>query len=87
MPKKNGNLIWNLFGIGQINRKLDTIMATQDELAQKLTSVSDELDKATKEIKDAIANAGASTPAVDAAVARLEAAAKTLDDLNPDATT
>ncbi len=68
-------------------------MATQAELAAKLTSIGDELDKAKAEIvaaiqalKDALASAGATTPEVDAAVVRLEGSAQALDDLNPDAT-
>ena len=67
-------------------------MATQAELAARLSAVGDELDKATAEIvaaiqalKDALAAAGGTTPEVDAAVTRLEGGAKALDDLNPDA--
>ena len=74
-----------------IEKELSDIMATQDELAAKLSAIGDELDKATAEIvaaiqalKDALAAAGSTTPAVDAAVTRLETGAKALDDLNPD---
>jgi len=77
----------------------EDLMTTQAELATALGGISDSLDatsielaKATQEIVTAVANAGATTPEVDAAVARLQAlstnlanAAKTLDDLNPDA--
>jgi ABC-type transporter Mla subunit MlaD len=57
-----------------------------------LTGVGTQLEKATNEIVVAISNAGVTSPAVDAAVANLQAvstalatAAQTLDDLNPDA--
>jgi hypothetical protein len=60
------------------------IMMTQAELAAALTAVSDQLAKATNEIVAALAAAGGTTPAVDAAVARLRAAAQALDDMNPD---
>lgn len=57
----------------------------QTDLLQALNAVGDELQKATAEIVAAVSNAGSTTPEVDAAVARLQAAAKALDDLNPDA--
>ncbi len=86
------SLVENLI-IFAVNNKLNKIMATQQELADKLNSIGDELDKAQAEIvaaiqalKDALAAAGATTPEVDAAVTRLETGAKALDDLNPDAT-
>ena len=63
------------------------IFMNQTELLTALTAVSDELAKATTEITTAIANSGTTTPEVDAAVARLQAAAKALDDLNPDTPT
>ncbi len=53
-------------------------------LAKALNDVSDELVKATAEIVAAIANSGATTPEVDAAVAKLQGLAKALDDLNQD---
>lgn len=66
-------------------------MATQAELAASLSAVGDQLDKAQAEIlaevqalKDALAAAGATSPEVDAAVARVQAAAQSLDDVNPD---
>lgn len=69
-------------------------MATQKELADKLNTIGDELDKAKAEIvaavqalKDALSAAGSTTPEVDAAVARLESGAQALDDLNPDTPT
>lgn len=67
-------------------------------LATQLTAVDAQLDKATNEIVLAIQNAGAVSPAVETAIGNLQAAAaalkapvdtataaaKTLDDLNPD---
>lgn len=61
------------------------IVMNQTDLLQALNAVGDELQKATAEIVAAVSNAGSTTPEVDAAVARLQAAAKALDDLNPDA--
>jgi uncharacterized coiled-coil protein SlyX len=68
------------------------IMTTQAELAQALSTVSDQLEKASTELSteiqtltDAVANAGATSPEVDASVARLQALAQRLDDMNPDA--
>jgi chromosome segregation ATPase len=76
----------------RIEQKLDTIMATQAEQTAKLTAIGDKLDKASAEIlaaiqalKDAQANAGNTTPEEDAATARLETAAQSLDDIVPDA--
>lgn len=66
---------------------LERIIMDQAALAAALNSVSDELTKATAEIVGAVASAGATTPEVDAAVAKPQALAKALDDLNPDATT
>jgi len=66
-------------------------MATQAELAAHLGKIGDQLDKAQAEIvaaiqalKDAIANAGNTTPEIDAALARLDTSAQGLDDINPD---
>lgn len=68
------------------------IVATKDELAARLNANADRLDKAKAEIvasiqalKDEISNADATSPAIDAALSRLDGAAATLDDLNPDA--
>src|ERR1044071_9396933 len=86
--------MWQIGATCRLTRKVKQIMATQQELATKLNSIGDELDKAFKEItdavqalKDALANAGNSTPEVDAAVARLDTAAQALDNINPDAPT
>jgi hypothetical protein len=61
------------------------IMTDQTTLAATLSSIADQLTKATAEIVAAIAAAGNTTPAVDAAVAKLQGLAQALDDLNPDA--
>jgi ABC-type transporter Mla subunit MlaD len=82
--------IWIIRAQRQLKRKADRIIMNQAELAAHLTAVDDQLDKATAEIlaaiqalKDALANVQ-TTPEVDAAVARLDTAAQTLDDINPD---
>jgi len=68
------------------------IMTTQAQLAALLATISDQLEKASAELvaeiqtlSDAVANAGGTTPEVDASVARLQAIAQKLDDMNPDA--
>lgn len=73
---------------------LEKIMATQAELAQQLTDIRNQLQKASGEIQArvaaleaAIAAAGNTSPAVDAALADVKAIAQALDDLNPDAPT
>ena len=86
---------FNFFGqLNRIEKNQTKIMATQEEQTAKLNAIGDKLDKAKKEIVDAIqalkdaqANAGNTTPAEDAATARLEAAAQAFDDINPDAPT
>lgn len=72
----------------QMNRaltKLGDLEMTQAELKTALDALGDQLVKATNEIVAAIAASGSTTPAVDAAVIRLQAVAQALDDLNPDA--
>lgn len=66
-------------------------MATQAELEALLTGVATQLSKASGEIvakigdlEVAIANAGNTTPEVDAAVANLKTIAQALDDIVPD---
>ena len=75
------------------------IMATQAELATALeglatglTGATDQLAKAQAEIIAALASSGNTSPAVDAAVAKLtaginalKAMSQALDDMNPDA--
>jgi hypothetical protein len=69
-----------------------TLMTNQSELAASLQALADQADKAKAEIIAEIANAeakvaaaGAVSPEVDAAFARLKGAVQGLDDLNPDA--
>jgi len=80
--------------LDHIINKLNSIMATQAELAQQLRDIKDQNEKARVEIlakiaalEDALANAGNTTPEVDQAVADLKASVQTDDDLNPDAPT
>lgn len=88
---------WNviLLRLEAIERKVDRLTMTQDELATKLgevtaqvakigTEVSATLQKVT-ELEAALAAAGNTTPAVDAALAALKAQAQKTDDLIPDA--
>lgn len=84
-PKLDANL-------KQIKQKLDTIMATQQELAQQLRDVIAQNEKARVEIlgkiadlEDALANSGNTTPEVDAALADLKASVQADDDIVPDA--
>lgn len=77
--------------LAPILERLDSIMATQAQLEASLGQVGDQLDKAKGEItaaidqlKTEVQNAGNSTPGVDAAMARLSAAAQALDDVVPD---
>lgn len=67
------------------------IMSTQAELAASLQALADKTDKiiaevqaSTAELQAAIAAAGNSTPAIDAAMLRLSTALQVADDLNPD---
>lgn len=64
---------------------------TQAELAAELAAVKVQNDKARAEVlakiqalEDAIANAGNTTPEVDAALADLKASVQTDDDIVPD---
>ena len=76
----------------QVRDNTRTIMASQQEEADKLNQLAIQLDKANTEIqnaiqqlKDALAAAGGTTPEVDAATANLTAKAQALDDVVPDA--
>ncbi len=69
-----------------------TLATALGTISDALTGVGDQLTKATAEIVAEIANAGGTTPAVDAAVAKLQGvadalktASQALDDLNSDA--
>lgn len=66
-------------------------MTTQAQLAIALAAISAQLEKASAELvteiqtlTDAVGNAGGTTPEVDASLARLQAIAQKLDDMNPD---
>jgi len=70
----------------------ETIVMNNAELEARLAALDAHLGKAATEIqtevqdlKDELAKAGGTTPAVDAIVARLETKAQGLDDRNPDA--
>jgi len=71
---------------------LKRITMNQAELAQALADIKTQADKAKDEIvakvaelEAAIANAGSTSPEVDAALAALKGSVQGLDDLNPDA--
>lgn len=66
-------------------------MTNVDELAVKLDTVTQQLAKASDEIKaqiailtDAVNAAGTLPPEADAALVKLSEVAQALDDLNPD---
>ncbi len=70
------------------------ITVNQTELAQALADLTTQADKAKAEIvakvadlEAAIANAGSTTPEVDAALAALKGSVQGLDDLNSDTPT
>ena len=74
-----------------LNFKLNSIMATQAELAQQLRDINTQNEKSRVEIlqkiadlEAALANAGNTTPEVDEAVAALKASVQTDDDIVPD---
>jgi uncharacterized protein involved in exopolysaccharide biosynthesis len=67
------------------------IAMNQTELAQELTNLTAQGEKAKAEIiaavaalEDALLNAGSTTAEVDAALANLKATVQGIDDLNPD---
>lgn len=75
-----------------IIHKLNSIQMTQEELAQALTDLQAQTDKAKTEVVEkiaaletAIAEAGNTTPAVDAALAALKTSVQGVDDVVPDA--
>lgn len=85
---------WLLQPVITILHRLErTITMNQADLAQAITDAAAQATKAKEEIvakiaalEDAIANGGATTPEVDAALADLKGVVQTLDDLNPDPT-
>lgn len=79
-------------GNGPVIKLLERIIVNQAELAQALNDIKAQADKSKTEIiakvstlEGAIANAGMTTPEVDAALADLKGTVQSLDDLNPDA--
>ena len=78
-----------------ILNKVDKLMATQAELAASLDLVSVQINKIASEssatlakvadLEAALAAAGNTSPAVDAALAALKAQVQIVDDLVPDA--
>jgi uncharacterized protein YPO0396 len=78
-------------GLASLHQKLETIMATQAEQAERLRKIGEQLAKARNEIitaldklKAELAAGGGTTPEVDAATQALQDAVQGLDDLNPD---
>lgn len=74
-----------------LNQKLNKIMSTQAELAEQLTALKDQTDKANAELlqkisdlEAAIVAAGNTTPEVDAALAALKDSVQKVDDIVPD---
>lgn len=72
-----------------IIKKLNSIMATQEEHAAELRAVKEQNDKARAEVLAKISALelaiGQTTPEVDAAMADLKASVQTDDDIVPDA--
>lgn len=73
--------------------KLNLILMNQQELAQALTDLQTQTDKAKAEVlgkiaelEAAIAAAGSTTAEVDTALANLKASVQGVDDIIPDAT-
>jgi seryl-tRNA synthetase len=78
----------------QIIRKLNDIIMTQAELAAELTRIKEQNEKARAEqqaalqaLRDALANAGNTTPEVDEALTALASSIQAEDDENPDTPT
>jgi predicted nucleic acid-binding Zn-ribbon protein len=70
-----------------VNRKLDTIMAKLSDLATRVTAIETTLNKVKTEVealRDSLGDVELPAEA-EAALVRLEAISKTIDDLNPDA--
>jgi ABC-type transporter Mla subunit MlaD len=85
------SLHWNV--IRKINQTRKEIMATQQEQAEKLNVLANQIEKVLTEVvdgfqalKDALANADQTTPEVNSAMDRLASGIQRLDDLNPDKT-
>ena len=84
-----------LVALKDIQKELKLIMATNAELKADLDAVSAQVAKIGTEtsatlqkvtdLENALANAGGTTPEVDAAMAALKAQVQLVDDLVPDA--
>ena len=81
-----------LSALDDIINRLGDIEMNQDEMAVALAAAADQTDKVIAEVQAstvalqaAIVAAGVTSPAVDAALARLQASLATADALNPDA--
>ncbi len=71
--------------------KINQIMSTQKEIAEKLTALQAETEKVAAEVKakldelaEAIKNQGNASPEVETALANLTTAVAAVDDLIPD---
>lgn len=80
-----------LEALHSINSKLQKIMLNQTELAQQITQLTEQINKSKAEItgkladlETALANAGNTTPEVDAALTALKTAVQGVDDIVPD---
>jgi len=80
-----------LYYVRKISMNQTELATALTSVSDQLTSVGDQLTKATNEIVAAIQAGPGTTPEVDAAVAKLQAvatslqtASQALDDLNPD---
>jgi ABC-type transporter Mla subunit MlaD len=76
----------------QLLTKVNHVMATQSELATQLTTLKDQVVKSRGEVlakiadlETALANAGSTSPEVDAALEALKTEVQTSDDIVPDA--
>jgi seryl-tRNA synthetase len=79
--------------VHSLKYEVQLIMVTQVELAERMRALKAQNDKATAEqmaalqkVQDALAQAGNTTPEVDAAMEELAASIQRDDDLNPDVT-
>jgi len=71
-------------GFDEINRKLDTLLMTNEELAQQLDNLAAQLNKALTEILAEISSLGTVPQSVVDKLTAAQGVAQQLDDLNPD---
>lgn len=95
----NADLAYQLrllqLSVNYVHQEVRKIMSSQDQLANDLNAVTAQVAKIGAEtsvtlqkvidLEAALAAAGGTTPAVDAALAALKAQAQATDDLIPDA--